>query len=87
MCDAADRNNVPLMVGHSQSYSNWVRPTRQIVRSGELGKLGAINVFASSGWLFGTRKLSDLDPRKGAASRCAMPVTRSTASVSSEEGC
>src|SRR5438874_6218850 len=39
MCEAAERNNVKLMVGHSQAYSNWVRLTRQIVRSGELGKL------------------------------------------------
>jgi len=65
MCDAADRNNVKLMVGHSQAYSNWVRLARQMVRSGELGKLGAINVFASNGWLFGTRKMSDLDPALG----------------------
>jgi phthalate 4,5-cis-dihydrodiol dehydrogenase len=65
MCEAADRNNVKLLVGHSQAYSNWVRLARQIVRSGELGKLGAINVFASNGWLFGTRKLSDLDPALG----------------------
>ena len=65
MVEAAERNNVKLFAGHSQAYSAWVRLTRQIVRSGELGKLCAINVLAYNGWLMGTRKHEDLDPTEG----------------------
>jgi phthalate 4,5-cis-dihydrodiol dehydrogenase len=65
MCDAADRYGVKLLTGHSQAYSTWVRLARQIVRSGELGRLGAINVIAYNGWLMSTRKLEDLDPGEG----------------------
>jgi len=65
MCEAADRNHVKLLTGHSQAYSTWVRLARQIVRSGELGRLCAINVLAYNGWLMSTRKLEDLDPSEG----------------------
>jgi phthalate 4,5-cis-dihydrodiol dehydrogenase len=65
MCDAADRNNVKLLTGHSQAYSTWVRLARQIVRSGELGKLRAVNVIAYNSWLMSTRKFEDLDPGEG----------------------
>ena len=58
-------NHVKLLAGHSQAYATWVRMMRQIVRSGELGKLCAINVFASNGWLLSTRKGEDLDPAEG----------------------
>jgi len=65
MVEAAERHGVKLLSGHSQAYSAWVRLTRQIVRSGRLGKLRAINAFASNGWLFSTRKREDLDPAEG----------------------
>lgn len=65
MVEVADRNKVKLLAGHSQAYSAWVRMTRQIVRSGQLGKLCAINAYASNGWLFSTRKHEDLDPSEG----------------------
>jgi phthalate 4,5-cis-dihydrodiol dehydrogenase len=65
MIEAADRNGVKLLAGHSQAYAMWVRMARQIVRSGKLGKLCAINVYASNGWLFSTRQPDDLDPRQG----------------------
>ena len=65
MVEAAERNHVKLLSGHSQAYSTWVRLARQIVRSGELGKLRAINVLAYNGWLMSTRKPEDLDPTEG----------------------
>src|SRR5438034_196478 len=62
MVEAADRNGVKLLAGHSKAYTSPVQMMRQIVRSGELGPLRAINVFASNGWLMSTRKAEDLDP-------------------------
>src|SRR6266851_5063922 len=65
MIDAADRNNVKLLAGHSQSFSTPIRMMRQIVRSGELGRLCAINVFAYNDWLLKARKPEDLDVGQG----------------------
>jgi phthalate 4,5-cis-dihydrodiol dehydrogenase len=65
MVEAAERNGVKLLSGHSQAYSTWVRLARQLVRSGGLGPLRAINVLAYNGWLMSTRKPEDLDPREG----------------------
>lgn len=65
MVEAAERNHVKLLSGHSQAYSTWVRLARQLVRSGDLGRLRAINVLAYNGWLMSTRKLEDLDPAEG----------------------
>ena len=65
MVAAADRYGVKLLAGHSQSYAAWIRLTRQLIRSGELGALRAINAMAYNGWLMGTRKLEDLDPAYG----------------------
>jgi phthalate 4,5-cis-dihydrodiol dehydrogenase len=65
MVEAAERHGVKLLAGHSQAYSAWIRLARQIIRSGELGALRAINAFASNGWLFGTRQPDDLDPGQG----------------------
>jgi len=65
MIDAADRNNVKLLAGHSQSFSTPIRMMRQIVRSGELGRLCAINVIAYNAWLLSPRKYEDLEPAEG----------------------
>lgn len=68
MVEAAERNHVKLLAGHSKAYTSPIQMMRQIVRSGELGKLCAINAFASNGWLMNTRKAEDLDPREEASS-------------------
>ena len=43
MVEAAEKNGVKLVAGHTQSFSPQFRLMRQIVRSGELGELGAIS--------------------------------------------
>ncbi len=65
MVAAADRNKVQLIAGNSASFASPIRMMAQIVRSGELGKLCAINVFAYHGWLLGTRVAEDLDVNQG----------------------
>ena len=65
MCETADKYNVRLMSGHSQAFSPPIRLMRQIVMSGELGKLCAVNAFAYNSWLLSTRKSDDILPVEG----------------------
>src|SRR5487761_160671 len=44
MINAAEKNNVKLLCGHTQSYGAPMRAMRRIILSGELGQVRAINV-------------------------------------------
>ncbi len=65
MVEAAEKNGVKLVAGHTQSFSPHMRLTRQIVQSGRLGALGAINVFAYTDWMIRPRTWEELDPEQG----------------------
>jgi phthalate 4,5-cis-dihydrodiol dehydrogenase len=65
MVEAADKNGVKLIAGHTQSFSPHMRLTRQIARSGRLGEIGAINVFAYTDWMLRPRTWEELDPNQG----------------------
>jgi len=65
MVEAAERNGVKLLAGHTQSFSLPVRTMRKIIASGELGKLCAINVFSYSDWMLRPRTADELDPNQG----------------------
>lgn len=65
MIAACDRNGVKLVAGHTQSFMPHVRLMRQIVNSGRLGKLGAINVIAYTDWMLRPRTADELDPAQG----------------------
>jgi phthalate 4,5-cis-dihydrodiol dehydrogenase len=65
MVAVTEDNGVKLITGHSFSFLPAIRLMRQIVLSGELGKLCAINVFAYNDWLVSTRKFEDPDPSEG----------------------
>ncbi|MDA1036391.1 MAG: Gfo/Idh/MocA family oxidoreductase, partial [Chloroflexi bacterium] len=65
MVEAAHKNSVVLVAGHTQSFSPHFRLMRQIVRSGELGALGAINVFSYTDWVIRPRTEEELDPNQG----------------------
>ena len=65
MVEVTEKHHVKLICGHSYSFLPAVRMMRQIVRSGELGRLCAINVFAYNDWFMATRKKDDLDPADG----------------------
>ena len=65
MVEAAERNDVRLVAGHTQSFHPRFRLTRQIVRSGELGELGAINIFSYTDWVIRPRTPEELDPNQG----------------------
>jgi phthalate 4,5-cis-dihydrodiol dehydrogenase len=65
MIDAVDRAGVHMIVGQSQSYEPPVRAMRDIVRSGELGRLGMISGWYFNDWLYRPRLPAELDTGMG----------------------
>jgi phthalate 4,5-cis-dihydrodiol dehydrogenase len=62
---AAARRGVQLIVGHSQSYEPAIRRMREIVASGELGRLGMVNSWYYTDWIYRGRKPSELRTELG----------------------
>jgi phthalate 4,5-cis-dihydrodiol dehydrogenase len=65
MIEAVERAGVQMIVGQSQSYEPPVRAMRDIVRSGELGRLGMISGWYFNDWLYRPRLPAELDTRMG----------------------
>ncbi len=65
MVEACEKNGVKLVAGHTQSFQPHVRLMRQIVASGELGQLGAVNAIAYTDWVIRPRTADELDPNQG----------------------
>lgn len=65
MLEACEKYGVKLIAGHTQSFNPPIRFMRQIVRSGKLGALGAVNVFAYTDWGLRPRTPDELDPAQG----------------------
>ncbi len=68
-CDAiiaaAERAGVFLVVGHTHAFDPAVRLMRQIIASGELGRLGMIHSFNYTNFLYRPRRPEELDTAKG----------------------
>ncbi len=65
MIAAAERNRVQLVIGHTAGHNPAVKRMRSIVASGELGKLGLINVGAYTEFLYRARRPEELDTALG----------------------
>lgn len=65
MVEACEKNGVKLVAGHTQSFGPHIRLMRQIVRSGEIGALCAVNTFAYTDWVIRPRTSDELDPAQG----------------------
>ncbi|GAA4336735.1 Gfo/Idh/MocA family oxidoreductase [Pigmentiphaga soli] len=65
MIEASIRNGVKLICGHTQSFLPHVQTMRRIIRSGEVGKLCALNVWAYSDWMLRPRTAEELDIAQG----------------------
>jgi phthalate 4,5-cis-dihydrodiol dehydrogenase len=65
MVEASEKNGVELVAGNSHCYKTPFQMMGQIARSGELGKVRAINVVAYNGWWLQSRLPEDLDPANG----------------------
>ena len=65
MIAAVARAGTHLVVGYSQGFSPPVRTMREIVRSGELGRLGMIHAWNYKDFVYRPRTLEELDPARG----------------------
>lgn len=65
MLQAAQKNGVKLLAGHTQSFSPPIRTMRRIIQSGQLGKLRAVHMMAYSDWMLRPRTADELDPEQG----------------------
>jgi phthalate 4,5-cis-dihydrodiol dehydrogenase len=61
MIDAARRNGVKLVQGHSKIYGPAIRKIREIVRSGRLGPVIQISTWNFNDWLQRPRLASEVD--------------------------
>jgi phthalate 4,5-cis-dihydrodiol dehydrogenase len=65
MIEAVDRAGVHLIVGHSQSYEPPIRAMRDLIRSGEIGRLRMISGWYFNDWLYRPRLPGELDTAQG----------------------
>lgn len=65
MCRAAERYGVKLLCGQTWSMSPDIQAMWQVARSGELGRLIAINTWLYTDWLLKPRVAEELDERLG----------------------
>jgi phthalate 4,5-cis-dihydrodiol dehydrogenase len=68
-CDAivaaVERHRVHLVVGHTHAFDPAVRLMRELIRRGELGRLGLIHSFSYTNFLYRPRRPEELDTAKG----------------------
>jgi len=62
---AAERNGVHLLCGHTHSFDPPIRRMREIVRSGELGRLGMIHTWNYTDLMYRPRMPHELDTKRG----------------------
>jgi phthalate 4,5-cis-dihydrodiol dehydrogenase len=65
MIEASTANKIKLLCGHTQSFGPHIRTMRKIIRSGELGKLCALHVWAYTDWMLRPRTAEELDINQG----------------------
>jgi len=68
-CDAiiaaAERNKVQLIVGHTHAFDPAIRVMHQLISNSALGRLGMINCFNYTDFLYRPRRPEELDTSKG----------------------
>ena len=65
MNDAAEKNGVNLLCGHTHSFDPPIRKIREIVKSGELGKLCMINTLNYNEFMYRPRMKHELASSRG----------------------
>lgn len=65
MVEAAERNGVKLLCGHTLGFSPPVMEMRRVILSGELGPLKALNNWAFTDWMLQARQPEELDESLG----------------------
>ncbi|MDH3444949.1 MAG: Gfo/Idh/MocA family oxidoreductase [Deltaproteobacteria bacterium] len=65
MIAAAEKNRVKLMVAHTRSFNPPIRKMREVVSSGNLGKVTQIHTLRYSPWLLRPREPGEIDTELG----------------------
>ena len=65
MIEAAERNNVKLLAGHTRAFTLPIRAIHKIIKSGRYGNLQALNIWAYSDWMLRPRTPDELDLKQG----------------------
>jgi phthalate 4,5-cis-dihydrodiol dehydrogenase len=65
MNEAAEKNNVKLLCGHTHSFDPPIRKIREIVKSGELGKLRMIHTWNYNEFMYRPRMRHELAMSRG----------------------
>lgn len=65
MVNAAERNHVHLLCGHTYSLNPSIKAMRKVVKSGELGRLTAVANWLYSDWLLKPRMPEEVDVNLG----------------------
>jgi phthalate 4,5-cis-dihydrodiol dehydrogenase len=65
MNEAAEKHNIKLLCGHTHSFDPPIRKIREIVRSGEVGKLCMINTWNYNEFMYRPRMKHELATSRG----------------------
>jgi phthalate 4,5-cis-dihydrodiol dehydrogenase len=65
MVTAAEEAKVVLLVGHSHSFDRPIQAMREIIASGELGRIRMVNTWCFTDWMYRPRRSDELDVEKG----------------------
>ncbi len=65
MVQAAERSGVVLLVGHSHSHDLPIRRMRELIASGELGRVAMAHSWCYTDWVRRPRRPSELDVTRG----------------------
>lgn len=65
MIEAADKNGVKLLSGHTRAFDPPVQTMAHILKTGEVGELRAMNVWSFTNWMLRPRMPEEVDVEKG----------------------
>jgi len=65
MVNAAQKAGVVLLVGHSHSYDPPIQGMREVIDSGELGRVGMVNTWCYTDWMLRPRRADEFDAQQG----------------------
>jgi phthalate 4,5-cis-dihydrodiol dehydrogenase len=65
MIEAADKNGVKLLSGHTRAFDPPIQTMWRIVQSGEIGRIRAMNVLSFTQWMLSPRMPEEVDEARG----------------------
>lgn len=65
MTAAAERHGIVLLAGHTQSMAPTIRAMADVVKRGELGRLGMLHTWHFTDWMYRPRQPDEFDASRG----------------------